>query len=176
MSTAVVAWYNFKAVTSIFRLTRNLATHQTDARTPKRVQDALGGSSSKTVISEMFCGIFPRLLVLTWLVMSDEVEQEPGLEKFYPPWYRERAAFIYQSLTDGIGRSPYRTGMWPQCWQYNFTDFQQYGIGLRPAFTSRVPTTSFRSFKCTEEPDDWSQPQVSNNFIVALKQNLTLSM
>ena len=125
------AWYNFESVASLLRVIRNLSNHLTTL--PREVQFALQGSSPKTLLSELFTGIFPRLLVFTWLVMSDEAAQQPGLKDYYHHWWRGRAAYIYQSLTDG-------RGMWPQY----------------------KPITSVQPFRCAEEePDDWSQPQVS---------------
>ena len=138
----VRAKYNYKSVKCLLRMIRNLSHHLTSY--PPEVQDALEGSSPKTLVSELFSGIFPRLVVLTWLVMSKEVEHEPSLKDYYHVWWRERAAEIYQSLTNGSGKSPYGTGMWPK-----------YGLGLRQQ------ASPVRPFRCTQEqPDDWSQPQV----------------
>lgn len=131
--------YNFNSVASLLRMIRNLSHHLTSLT--KEVKDALEGSSPKTLLSELVTGIFPRLLILTWLVMSEEVEEEPNLKDYYHTWWKERAAYIYQSLTDG-------TGKWPK-----------YGLELCPA-------SPVKPFRCSqEEPDDWSQPQVRDNFI-----------
>ena len=124
------AWYNLESVASLLRLIRNFSHHLTSL--PQEVQDALQGSSPKTLVSELFTGIFPRLLVFTWLVMSDEVGQEPGLKDYYHKWWRTRAAYTYQFLTDG-------RGMWPQ----------------------HKPCPHVQPFRCAqEEPDDWNDPQV----------------
>ena len=125
--------YKFKSVESLLRMIRNLSHHLTSL--PEDVRHALEGSSPKTLLSELSTAIFPRLLVLTWLVMSQEVEKEPNLKDYYHAWWRERAGYIYQSITDGRGK-------WPKC---------------RP---EPRPDSSVRPFRCSqEEPEGWSQPQ-----------------
>ena len=115
------AWYNFESVASILRLIRNFSHHLSSL--PQEVKAVIQGSS----LTELFTGIFPRLLVFTWLVMSDEADRKPGLNDFYHDWWRGRTAYIYQSLTDGGGR-------WPLY----------------------KPISIPQAFRCMEEPDGWS--------------------
>ena len=80
-----VAKYDFTSVPSLLRAVRNLSHHL--AEQPREIQDVFGGSAPKTLVSNVFLKIFPRLLVGTWSLASREIGQEPGFQEFYHEWW-----------------------------------------------------------------------------------------
>ena len=126
--------YNFKSMVALLRAIRNISHHL--ASFPRKVRDAFRGSSPKTLVSELFIAIFPRLLVFTWLVMLEE--EEPGLKEYHHEWWRERAFYLHRSLSYGGGMCP-----WPDS-----------GIRLRPVY--EVSLDISKPFRYTqEEPESW---------------------
>ena len=84
-ATQALAKYDFTSVASLLRAIRNLSHHLHEL--PREIQDVFGDKAPKTLVSDLFLKIFPRLLVGTWSLVGREVGHEPGFQEFYHEWW-----------------------------------------------------------------------------------------
>ena len=84
-----VAKYDFTSVPALLRAIRNLSHHLTEQ--PREIQAVFGGSAPKTLVSDVFLKIFPRLLVGTWSLAGKEIGHEAGFQEFYHEWWVNNA-------------------------------------------------------------------------------------